>query len=64
MNNYVSKNGAGEILQFCYIYMKKKLGFFCFLFFFWKTGHGQFINILEEEVMKIVVEFLPLDYCY
>lgn len=48
------------------IYMKKKLAksFFCFVFFFWKTGHGQFINILEEEVMKNVVEFLPLDYCY
>lgn len=58
MNNYVSKNGAGEILQFCYIYEEK------IRFFFWKTGHGQFINILEEKVMKIVVEFLPLDYCY
>lgn len=46
------------------IYMKKKLGFFFLLFFFWKTGHGQFINILEEKVLKIVVEFLPLDYCY
>lgn len=38
--------------------------------FFWggvgggETGHGHFINILEEEVMKNVVEFLPLDYCY
>lgn len=29
-----------------------------------ETGHGHFINILEEEVMKNVVEFLPLDYCY
>lgn len=64
MNNYVSKNGAGEILQFCYIYEEKIRVFFSFVFFFWKTGHGQFINILEEEVMKNVVEFLPLDYCY
>lgn len=47
------------------IYEEKIRGFFCFCFFRGeKTGHGHFINILEEEVMKNVVEFLPLDYCY